>query len=108
MLGMPLLLKVLSVVGTAAMLWVGGGIIIHGLEAFGFATLGHAVHDVAAAAGHAAPALSGLTEWLVSAAASGVFGLVIGALLIPLVQYVVAPLLKRLRGSGRKAAEPSH
>jgi uncharacterized protein len=103
--GMPIFLKGLGIVGTAAMVWVGGGIIIHGLEAFGFATLGHAVHDVAAAAGHAVPTLSGLTEWLVSAAASGVFGLVIGALLIPLAQYVVAPLVKRLRGSGRKAAE---
>ena len=32
-LGMPPLLKVLGVAGTAAMLWVGGGIIVHGLEA---------------------------------------------------------------------------
>ena len=30
--GMPLLLSALSVIGTAAMIWVGGGIIVHGLE----------------------------------------------------------------------------
>src|SRR5918998_569243 len=53
--GMPVLLKILSVVGTAAMIWVGGGIIIHGLEGYGFAGLGHTIHDVAVAAGHAIP-----------------------------------------------------
>ena len=31
---MPVLLKVLSVVGTSAMIWVGGGIVLHGLEEF--------------------------------------------------------------------------
>ncbi|HZH51282.1 MAG TPA: DUF808 domain-containing protein [Microvirga sp.] len=103
--GMPVFLKVLGIVGTAAMVWVGGGIIIHGLEEFGFAAIGHWVHDLAAAAGHAVPAVGGLVEWLVSAAASGVFGLAVGAALIPLVQYVAAPVLKRVRGSGRGAAE---
>jgi predicted DNA repair protein MutK len=103
--GMPVFLKVLGVVGTAAMVWVGGGIIIHGLEEFGFAAIGHGVHDFAVAAGHAVPAMGGLVEWLVSAAASGVVGLILGAALIPLVQYVLAPVLRRLRGSGRRAVE---
>ncbi|MFC5312761.1 DUF808 family protein, partial [Azospirillum rugosum] len=40
---MPVFLKLLSLVGTAAMLWVGGGIIIHGLEGYGLAEIGHAV-----------------------------------------------------------------
>jgi predicted DNA repair protein MutK len=101
--GMPVLLKILSVVGTAAMIWVGGGIIIHGLEGYGFAGLGHAVHDVAVAAGHAVPALGGFVEWLVSAAASGLFGLVLGALLIPLIHFIAVPLIKALRGTSRKA-----
>src|SRR5919106_2364130 len=30
--GMPYVLSALSIIGTAAMLWVGGGIIVHGLE----------------------------------------------------------------------------
>jgi uncharacterized protein len=34
-LGMPVLLRTLSVVGTAAMVWVGGGIILHGMEEYG-------------------------------------------------------------------------
>jgi predicted DNA repair protein MutK len=101
--GMPILLKMLAIVGTAAMVWVGGGIIVHGLEGYGFAWLGHAIHDVAAAAGHAVPALAGMVEWLVSAAASGLVGLILGAVLIPLIHYIAVPLLKALRGGSRKA-----
>jgi predicted DNA repair protein MutK len=101
--GMPVLLKLLAIIGTAAMVWVGGGIIIHGMEGYGLDWLGHAIHDVAVAAGHAVPALGGFLEWLVSAAASGIFGLVLGALLIPLTHFVAVPLIKALRGGGRKA-----
>jgi predicted DNA repair protein MutK len=100
---MPILLKLLGIVGTAAMVWVGGGIIIHGLEGYGLAGLGHAIHDVAAAAAHAVPSFSGTVEWLVTAAASGLFGLLLGALLIPLIHFVAAPLVKALRGTGSKA-----
>ncbi len=99
--GMPILLRLLSIVGTAAMIWVGGGIIIHGLEGYGLAGLAHAIHDAAAAAGHAVPALAGTVEWAVSAAAAGLFGLLLGGLLIPLVHYVAVPLVKAVRG-GRK------
>lgn len=105
--GMPVLLKILAIVGTAAMIWVGGGIIIHGLEGYGFAGLGHVIHDIAVAAGHAAPSISGLVEWLVSAAASGLFGLILGALLIPLIHFVAVPLVKALRGGSRKAEKHS-
>src|SRR3712207_2361229 len=96
--GMPILLRLLSIVGTAAMIWVGGGIIIHGLEGYGLAGLAHLIHDAAAGAGHLVPALGGLVEWLVSATAAGLFGLLLGAVLIPLVHYVAVPLLRALRG----------
>ncbi|KLK93747.1 ABC transporter [Microvirga vignae] len=99
---MPVLLRILGVVGTAAMIWVGGGIIVHGLEGYGFAWLGHTIHDIAAAAAHALPAFSGAVEWLVTAAGSGLFGLLLGAVLIPLIHYVAVPLVKALRG-GKKA-----
>lgn len=102
--GMPVFLKALSVVGTAAMVWVGGGIIIHGLEAFGWTALGHAVHDAAVAAGRAVPAVAGFVEWLVTAAASGVVGLVLGGVLIPVVEHVLAPLARGVAGTGRKGA----
>jgi uncharacterized protein len=96
-LGMPLFLKMLSAIGTAAMIWVGGGIVLHGLEAYGLGGLAHVVHDLAVAAGHAIPFSAGLVEWLVSAVGSGIFGLLIGVVLIPLVQHVGAPLWKTLR-----------
>ena len=97
-IGMPYFLKALSIIGTAAMLWVGGGIIIHGLEEFGFTAIGHAVHDFAAAAGHAVPAVSAVLEWLVAAAAAGLLGVAVGAVLIPLVDNVAMPAVAKLRG----------
>jgi hypothetical protein len=101
---MPIFLKLLSVIGTAAMIWVGGGIIIHGLEGYGLPALGHGIEEAAEAAGHALPALEGLVHWAVGAAAAGIFGLILGGLLIPLVQYVVAPLWTRIRGRQDRAA----
>ena len=99
--GMPIFLKVLAVVGTAAMVWVGGGIIVHGLEGYGLAGIGHAIHAAAEAAAHALPAVSGTVEWIVSATGAGLIGLVIGAALIPVVGSVLAPAwtqLMALRG----------
>ena len=96
-LGMPPMLKLLSVVGTAAMLWVGGGIVLHGLEGYGLGSLSHALHAVAAGAGHLVPALSGAVEWLVGAAGAGLFGLALGAALIPLAGRVLVPAAAALR-----------
>ena len=94
---MPLLMWILSVVGTAAMLWVGGSIVIHGLEVLGFDWLGHHIHDWAAALGHSTPARwSGLVEWISKATMDGVFGVLLGLLLIPLATKVMGPLLARL------------
>lgn len=96
--GMPVLLQVLAVVGTAAMIWVGGGIIVHGLEVYGLPWLGHAIHDAAEAAAHALPPAAGALEWAVTAAGSGLVGLVVGAVLIPVVGHVLAPGWKWLKG----------
>lgn len=104
-IGMPVFLKILSLVGTAAMVWVGGGIIIHGLEEYGLAALGHAVHAMAEVVGHAFPAIAAAAEWAVTAAASGVFGLLVGAVLIPLVEHVIAPILKRLKAPASQRAQ---
>jgi uncharacterized protein len=104
-LGMPILLKLLSIVGTAAMVWVGGGIIIHGLEGYGLPALGHAIHAAGETIGHALPAVAGLAEWAVSAAASGLFGLLLGAALIPFAGYVVSPVLAKLRKDPNKSIQ---
>ncbi|GGE34938.1 hypothetical protein GCM10007276_10570 [Agaricicola taiwanensis] len=96
-LGMPIVLKVLAVVGTAAMIWVGGGIIVHTLEVYGMAGIAHAIHDASAATASAAPIMGGFFGWLVSAAGSGIVGLLVGALLIPITGYLLAPGWKQLK-----------
>jgi hypothetical protein len=76
--GMPTFLKMLSVVGMLAMLWVGGGIIIHGLAGFGWAGIEHAIHGVAHTLGGPLPLIGGLVEWLIGATLAGLVGLGIG------------------------------
>jgi predicted DNA repair protein MutK len=95
--GMPVFLIFLSAVGTAAMIWVGGGIILHGIEAYGPPSIGHAVHAATDAAAHALPAVAGLLKWIVEAAISGVIGLVVGAASIPVIGYAVAPAWKQVK-----------
>ncbi len=91
--GMPGFLKLLTIVGTAAMLWVGGSIIVHGMEQLGFGTLGHWIHDAAAAVAHMVPpAVEGATEWAAKAAMDGVFGLALGLLLIPVGEKIITPI----------------
>jgi uncharacterized protein len=86
--GMPGLLTALGVIGTAAMLWVGGGIIVHGLKVLGWGAPEYIIHDAAVAVGKVVPGIGGLIEWLVSAAASGVVGLVIGAVVVGVMHVV--------------------
>ena len=80
---MPGLLRGLAVLGTAAMLWVGGGIVLHGLEHYGIAGPAHLIHALAEHAGAALAAAGPVVAWLVSAAASGLVGLVLGGLIVP-------------------------
>jgi uncharacterized protein len=89
--GMPKLLALLSAVGTAAMIWVGGGIILHGIEQFGFTALPHFVHHMAEQAGHGSPVAGGAVEWLVGAIGSGIFGVIIGAVIVAIHHRFVHP-----------------
>jgi uncharacterized protein len=95
--GMPVFLTLLSAVGTAAMIWVGGGIVLHGAEAYGPPSIGHAVHAATEAAAHALPSAAAALQWIVEAAISGVVGLVVGAASIPIIGFAVAPAWKRLK-----------
>ena len=105
-LAMPYLLKALSILGTAAMLWVGGGIIIHGLEHYGISEPGHTIHTVAETVSHTLPALAAVLAWLVTAAASGVFGLLLGAALIPVGHRITALASRQPKHADDRAAEP--
>lgn len=90
---MPGFMKLLTVVGTAAMLWVGGSIIVHGLEQMGFGGPEHVIHDWAHAVGHAVPAAwTGLVEWAAKATMDGILGLALGVLIIPVATRVIGPV----------------
>lgn len=80
--GMPKVLAALAVVGTAAMLWVGGHIILAGLEKFGLEAPLHVIHDLAVGMGRTMPFAGGVVTWLVETLGSGLFGLLVGAVIV--------------------------
>ena len=87
----PSLLTLLSGVGTAAMLWVGGGILLHGLEQLHvFEELPHAIHDLAERIGAGAGAFAGLVKWLVNAIGGAITGFVIGIVVVGVVRQLTA------------------
>ncbi|MFD1795389.1 DUF808 domain-containing protein [Paracoccus aurantiacus] len=89
---MPVMMKVLTVVGTAAMIWVGGNIIVHGLHDLGWHLPYEWIHHQAEAAAHALPQFAGIVSWAVTAFFDGIIGLVWGLILIPLSEYIIVPL----------------
>ncbi len=76
-LGMPVVMSALSKAGTAAMLWVGGGIIIHGLDHFGLRAIPHAVEGLS----QRAAAFGAVMGWATTAAASAAVALALGSIL---------------------------
>jgi uncharacterized protein len=83
----PKLLTSLSTIGTAAMLWVGGGILFHGLEELHLAgSLPDALHGLGHRLGEASGMFGGLVGWLVTAIAGAVVGLVIGGIIAVIVR----------------------
>ncbi|RDE10583.1 DUF808 domain-containing protein [Pelagibacterium lacus] len=94
---MPGFMQTLSVVGTAAMLWVGGGIIVHGLAGMGFDWSEHMILAAAHAVESIAPVLPGAVHWLTEAFLYGVLGVVLGFVLIPVAEHLIAPLLALFR-----------
>jgi predicted DNA repair protein MutK len=84
---MPPLLQGLSIVGTAAMLWVGGGIIVHGLHHFHLETIPHLVDLFSHWTGQV-PGIGAVTEWLGFALGSAVVGFVIGGVIVAAVHFI--------------------
>ena len=85
--GMPKLLGVLSTVGTAAMLWVGGHIILAGTDELGWHDPYDKVHDLEHKT-EDVEAVGGVLEWLVNTAASATVGMVVGAALVGVVSLI--------------------
>nr|WP_010392798.1 DUF808 domain-containing protein [Paracoccus sp. TRP] len=94
---MPGFMKALTIVGTAAMIWVGGQIVIHGLHELGQHQPYEWIHRMAEAAAHAAPAAPGLVGWVTTAFFDGVFGVILGLILIPVAHYLVTPVIEAVR-----------
>ena len=97
--GMPTLLAVLSTVGVVAMLWVGGHIILAGVDELGWHGLYGLVHHleegVAGVVG-----VGGLLAWLVNSVASAILGLVVGCIVVGVLH--VLPMRRK------PAPEESH
>ncbi|WP_292288114.1 DUF808 domain-containing protein [Marivita sp.] len=85
---MPWLLKGLTVVGTAAMLWVGGSIIVHSVAQMGWHVPEDTIYRIASATSGGVPFLN----WAITAAIDFVLGLIWGLILIPFGIKVVAPV----------------
>ena len=96
---MPGFLKALMVIGTAAMLWVGGEIIVHGLAQMGWQGPEDVIYGIAKAVGGE----DGFVKWLVKAAINGLVGVGIGVLLIPVGEKVITPIWRKATGMFNRA-----
>ena len=88
LLAMPKLLALLSLVGTLAMLWVGGGIILHGAHELGLHGPTDAAHAAERLVEHATGAAGGVLGWLTYAVLAAILGLILGAIVAVLVHGV--------------------
>ena len=108
--GMPWVMKILSTVGTVAMLWVGGSIIVHSLAQMGWHLPEESIHHAAEAAAHlVAVELQAAALWITTAGIDGVLGLIWGIVLVPVVTKLVMPTKPVLSpsGSGKERASTS-
>lgn len=84
---MPMVLSGLATIGTAAMLWVGGGILVHGLHEYHLDLVPDLIEGLAHAAG-GVPLIGPVTGWLATAAASAVVGLVVGGVIVAILHLI--------------------
>lgn len=78
----PKVMTALSVIGIAAMTWVGGHIIVAGLNDLGVPEPYHIFHVIAEGAAHAVGIAAGFVEWLVTTMLDFLVGLTIGAIIV--------------------------
>lgn len=84
---MPKVLTVLSVVGTAAMLWVGGHILFVGADELGWHAPYSIVHSLEDSV-HDVGGVGGILGWLANTFASAILGLIVGFALIAILSKV--------------------
>jgi uncharacterized protein len=93
---MPKLLSALSTIGTVAMLWVGGHILLVGTDDLGWHVPYGVVHHWEEAVHHVG-GVGGVLAWLINTAASAVIGLVVGAVVVAIMH-----LVQRVKGRSRQ------
>ncbi|MFT7327063.1 MAG: putative DNA repair protein MutK [Ilumatobacter sp.] len=82
--GMPKLLTALTVVGTGAMLWVGGHILLIGTDELGWHGPYDFVHDLEQQVEDVG-GIGGLLAWLINTGISAIIGLAVGAIVVAVV-----------------------
>ncbi len=82
--GMPKLLAALSTVGIAAMLWVGGHIIIVGTDELGWHAPYEFVHHLEESV-HDIGGIGGILAWLVNTSLSAILGIIVGSIVVAVV-----------------------
>jgi predicted DNA repair protein MutK len=83
-MGMPKLLTTLTIVGTAAMLWVGGHILLIGTKELGWHGPYDFVHDLEQQVEDVG-GIGGLLAWLINTGISAIIGLAVGAIVVTVV-----------------------
>ena len=104
--GMPGLLAVLSVVGTVAMLWVGGHILLVGVDELGWHAPYGFVHDAEVWVAAATGPLGGFLGWLTNTFFSFIAGLVVGAVVVAIMHVI--PRKGGHGASGHADTHPRH
>ena len=90
---MPHVFNVIGIVGTVAMLWVGGHLVIENLADVGVPVF----HHLLKTAEHAVSAAGSFVTWLVETLLSGIFGIVLGAVVAWIV-VGISMLGRKVRG----------
>ena len=80
--GMPIILKVLSTVGTVAMLWVGGSIIVHGLASIGIHSVEAFIHSAVSHLPTEETRFATAFEWIATSFLQAVLAILIGIVVV--------------------------
>lgn len=85
---MPTVMSIISFVGMLAMLWVGGHILLDGMNKLGFHPLYEFVHHMEHFVEHAIPgAIGAILAWFTNTGLSLIFGLIVGAIIVAILHF---------------------
>ena len=90
---MPAVMIAIATIGTVAMLWVGGSIIVHGLRDLGWYLPYDLIKHAAVFTSDFVGSGKGLVTWIVTAGLDGIIGLATGFALIPIVIQAIVPAM---------------